>query len=208
MKYFYLFVCVLFALFICSCGNSQASSQYSNGESAQSAEFAEVVNSEDIDRDEPIDAEDLVEEVIEHLNAEIEKSSNSDTEPVIANENAKDITLEGTLIMQVIRVDGTSERVYKHVETDWMNDYLAFILEVNKPANVKPYLDKCDFELLDPDATFESFMVYPSFDDARKFAEKYANKQVRITGPLHVPGGGWRNATEVILNISEIELVK
>lgn len=99
------------------------------------------------------------------------------------------------------------QKIYEYRETDFDNTYLAFVVEVDNAINVTTYLEAGDDEFLDN--SFQSaFMLVPQFQyNGKDFAEKYANKRVRATGTLYVPGGGWRNATAVVMSVRNIELL-
>ncbi len=121
---------------------------------------------------------------------------------------AKPATIEGVLKMYYIDVYGDGKVVNTYQETDWYNTYLAFVIEPSKPFDVRPYVSASELENVPP--MQRQFMIYPNFKNltARAFAQKYANKRVRVTGTLYVPGGGWRNMTEVVMDMTKIELVK
>lgn len=145
-----------------------------------------------------------------YLEDETEESSDIDTEPVVDNpikEVTREVTLEGTVTMWVYNNSDSAERVYNYVETDWMNTYLAYILELDKSIDVTPYLMKSDLDFL-YNHTHNCFMIEPTFDNSKRFAQQYANKRVRITGMMYVPAAGWRNVTEVVLGISEIDVLE
>lgn len=99
------------------------------------------------------------------------------------------------------------QTIYEYQETDFDNTYLAFVVETDKRLDVTSYLTDSEEDLLD--SSFQTaFMVVPRFQySGRDFAAKYANKRVRATGSLYVPGGGWRNATVVVMDLRSIELV-
>lgn len=149
------------------------------------------------------------------------------------NDSSKEITIEGILRMyllnsssggsvtyytdaegNVINAVGEEDTnnpycqtIYEYRETDFDNTYLAFVVEVDNAINVTTYLEAGDDVFLDN--SFQSaFMLVPQFQyNDKDFAEKYANKQVRATGTLYVPGGGWRNATAVVMSVRNIELL-
>lgn len=141
-----------------------------------------------------------------YLEDETEESSVIDTESLVDNPKNK-VTLEGTVTMWVYNNSDSAERVYNYVETDWMNTYLAYILELDKSIDVTPYLMKSDLDFLN-NHTHNCFMIEPTFDNSKRFAQQYANKRVRITGMMYVPAAGWRNVTEVLLGVDKIEVIK
>lgn len=118
----------------------------------------------------------------------------------------KDLVAEGTLKMYYLDNAGEGKIISQYRKTDWTNTYLAFVVELDKKVNVMPYLDKNDKEWLD-DSLQSAIMIVPEFKYTEKdFAAKYANKRVRVKGSLYVPGGGWRNATTVVMSLKEIKL--
>ena len=147
-------------------------------------------------------------------------------------DSSKEITIEGILRMYMLNSSGGDnltyytdakgnvinavgeedldnpycQTIYEYRETDFDNTYLAFVVEADNAIKVTPYLEAGDDEFLDN--SFQSaFMLVPQFQyNGKDFAEKYANKRVRATGTLYVPGGGWRNATEVVMKLSNLEL--
>ena len=125
------------------------------------------------------------------------------TEPVV--------TIEGVLKMYLFHGADESSEIFEYQETNYIDDYLAFILEMDKGIDVSPYVDDLGRELLiEWDGTVQSdFMIVSenqSFD--KDFASKYANKRVRVTGSLYVPMAGWRNVTMVVMGMDEIKLAK
>lgn len=148
-------------------------------------------------------------------------------------DSSKEITIEGVLRMYLLNssgggnvtyytdaernvIDAVGEEdtdnpycqtIYEYRETDFDNTYLAFVIEADNAINVIPYLEAGDDEFLDN--SFQSaIMLVPQFQyNGKDFAEKYANKWVRATGTLYVPGGGWRNATVVVMRLSNLELL-
>lgn len=117
----------------------------------------------------------------------------------------KDLLVEGTLKMYYLDNAGEGKIISQYRKTDWMNTCLAFVVELDKEVNVMPYLDKADTEWLD-DSLQSAIMIVPEFKFTEKdFATKYANKKVRVKGSLYVPGGGWRNATAVVMRLKEIK---
>ena len=125
--------------------------------------------------------------------------------PVYAQ--SKDVVIEGTLKMYYLNIEGDCNIVSQFKETDGRNTYLAFVVELGKKVHVIPYLDEGDKEMLE-ESSQSSIMILPMYKySARNFATKYANKRVRAKGKLYVPGGGWRNATEVVMTLKEIKLV-
>lgn len=119
----------------------------------------------------------------------------------------KKITFEGNLIMEIHEGGDYAERIYKYVETDWMTSIVAFIFLPDKTVDVSPYLVESDFDFIS-DTFHNRFMAQQTLYDGRKFAEKFANKRVRITGELYPAIAGWRNVTEVLLGVDKIEVIK
>ena len=149
------------------------------------------------------------------------------------NDSSKEVTIEGVLRMYLLNSSGGSDityytdakgnvinavgeedldnpycqTIYEYRETDFDNTHLAFVVEVDNAINVTPYLEAGDDEFLD-DSFQSAFMLVPQFQyNGKDFAKKYANKRIRATGTLYVPGGGWRNATEVVMKLSNLELL-
>jgi hypothetical protein len=119
----------------------------------------------------------------------------------------KKITLEGELIMEIHEGGDYAERIYKYVETDWMTSIVAFIFVSDKTVDVSPYLVESDYDFI-YDTFHNRFMAQQTSYSGRQFAEKFANKRVRITGELYPAIAGWRNVTEVILGVDKIEVIK
>lgn len=134
---------------------------------------------------------------------------------------SKEVTIEGVLRMyllnsgrNVINTFGDEDLnnpygqiIYEYRETDFDNTYLAFVVDADNAINVIPYLEAGDDEFLD-NSLQTSFMLVPQFQyNGKDFAAKYANKRVRATGSLYVPAAGWRNATEVMMDLRSITLV-
>lgn len=118
-----------------------------------------------------------------------------------------DAIYEGTLKMYYLDNAGESKIISQYHETDGVNTYLAFVVQLDKEVNVMPFLDKKDTEWLD-DSLQSAIMIVPkSKYTGKNFAAKYANKRVRVKGSLYVPAGGWRNATTVVMSMKEIKLV-
>ena len=149
------------------------------------------------------------------------------------NDSSKEVTIEGVLRMYLLNSSGGSDityytdakgnvinavgeedldnpycqTIYEYRETDFDNTHLAFVVEVDNAINVTPYLEAGDDEFLD-DSFQSAFMLVPQFQyNGKDFAKKYANKRIRATGTLYVPGGGWRNATAVVMSVRNIELL-
>lgn len=121
--------------------------------------------------------------------------------------SSKEVTIEGVLNMHLLDNNFNDNIIYQYQKTDWVNNYVAFVVSSNKSINVLPYLEEGDEELID-DEYQSSFMVVPEFKyNEKDFADKYANNRVRATGTLYVVGGGWRNATFVIMKLRSIELL-
>jgi hypothetical protein len=119
----------------------------------------------------------------------------------------KKITLEGDLIMEIHEGTDYAERIYKYVETDWMTSIVAFIFLPDKTVDVSPYLVESDYDFI-YDTFHNRFMAQQTSYSGRQFAEKFANKRVRITGELYPAIAGWRNVTEVLLGVDKIEVIK
>lgn len=120
---------------------------------------------------------------------------------------AQRATLEGVLKMYVIDNTGEGREVSAYEETDRENTFLAFVVEMT-PTDLGQYLDSDGLAELS-DSVQTDVMVVPQFRYRGKaFADKYAGKRVRVTGILSVPGGGWRNATEVVMELQKIALAE
>ena len=156
-------------------------------------------------------------------------------EMAIENDNsASEVTIDGVLKMYLLNnmgdgsvtyyldEDGNTEYVTveddydspysraisQYIETDGVNECVVIIVEVDNAIDIRPYLTEDDMEFCDE--YFQSaFMVVPNFQYTEKdFAETYANKRVRAKGTLYVPLGGWRNATDVVMDLRTINLLK
>ena len=115
--------------------------------------------------------------------------------------------IEGTLRMYYLNNEGDCDVISQYRKADGENTYLAFVVELDKKRNVSSLLDEREREWLD-DPYHSAIMIVPNFKyQPKDFAAKYANKRVRAKGSLYVPGGGWRNATEVVMDLKEIKRV-
>lgn len=120
---------------------------------------------------------------------------------------SKDVVIEGVLKMYYLNNEGDCNVISQYRKTDGMNTYLAFVLDLGKKVNVLPFLDEDERDLLDKPHQ-SAIMIVPSYKySARDFAAKYANRCVRAKGTLYVLGAGWRNVTEVVMELTEIKLV-
>lgn len=125
----------------------------------------------------------------------------------VAYAQTRDVVIEGKLKMYYLNNEGDIDFVTTYRKTDYVNSYLAFVVDCGKKVNVLPYLDEGGRELLG-NAHQSSFMISPRFKySAKDFAAKYANHRVCVRGTLYVPGGGWRNATSVVMSMKQIKLI-
>lgn len=133
-----------------------------------------------------------------------------------ANNNSsfsgKEVTIEGILRMILLNKEDAdnpfSHTIYEFRETDFWNTYLAFVLETNDGLDVTPYLSDYELKCFIDNPIQSNFMVVPRFQiSQRDFAAKYANKLIRAKGTLYVPEAGWRNATLVVMNLDQIQLI-
>lgn len=121
---------------------------------------------------------------------------------------AKTATFEGVLKMYLVDNEGNTRVVSSYRQTDCKRICLAFVVELPRRINIVPYLDEGDDDFIS-DTYQSAIMVIPQFQYVGKdFAAKYANKRVRVSGNLYTPGAGWRNATDVVMNLRKIDLVK
>lgn len=113
---------------------------------------------------------------------------------------------EGNVEYASAEEEGSYSQVINRYRNTNENEYIAFVIETDQIIDVRKYLDDNEMELLD-ESYYSAFMVVPnSYYSGDEFAAKYANKRVRVTGTLYVPGGGWRNATEVVMDLRDIRL--
>ena len=137
----------------------------------------------------------------------IEENTNYDDEETA---QTADAIVEGVLKMYLLNTDDDyGQEVSQYCETDYTNTYLAFVVKCDKVINVEPYLDEGDVEFLGSDNLYYSSFMLAKWHgfSARELASRYANRRVRVRGALSVPGGGWRNATNVVMDMKEIKLV-
>lgn len=119
-----------------------------------------------------------------------------------------EVTIDGILKMHLLDNDWNDNVISQYRETDWVNNSVAFVVNSEKSINVLPYLEEGDADFID-DEHQSSFMVLPEFKyNGREFADKYANKHVQATGTLYAPGGGWHNATVVVMRLRSIKLLE
>ena len=131
------------------------------------------------------------------------------TYSTIYAQTKKEIIIEGTLRMYLLSNTGDVKLVSQYRKTDYRNEYLAFVVKTQKKVNVAPYLDEGGKEILGNDDMYHSsFMLGQGFPYGADFAQKYANKRVRVRATLYVPGGSWRKATAVVLKVKGIKLVE
>lgn len=97
--------------------------------------------------------------------------------------------------------------VSEYYDLEGEGEYLAYVVRLDKPMDVTPYISSDEDELIDAPVS-DIMIVRNHAVPGKDFAEAYANKHVCITGTLDVPGGGWRNVTEVVMNIDEIKAIK
>ena len=116
------------------------------------------------------------------------------------------LSLEGVLKMYKLSSDGSVKLKTATHDLDYTEDYIAFVVETDRPIDVYPYLDESEREFLD-NTMQSSFMIVSSQGCLkRKFAQNYAYKRVHITGHPYVPLAGWRNATDVVIDMNSIGL--
>lgn len=119
-----------------------------------------------------------------------------------------EVTIDGILKMHLLDNDWNDNVISQYRETDCVNNSVAFVVNSEKSINVLPYLEEGDADFID-DEHQSSFMVLPEFKyNGREFADKYANKRVQATGTLYAPGGGWHNATVVVMRLRSIKLLE
>lgn len=121
--------------------------------------------------------------------------------------NSKQVTFDGVLKMYLVDSDLNSRVVSDYRETDGMNNALTFVITLPNKINIVPYLEPGEDDLIS--SPYQSaVMVLPQFTySSREFAAQYANKRVRVSGNLYAPGGGWRNSTDVVMQMHSIELL-
>lgn len=109
-------------------------------------------------------------------------------------------------------VEENSNKPYSKVVSEYIdinneNQYLAFVVETAQAIDVTRYLTESDNDFLSEKAQ-SAFMIVPNFRyTSAEFAQKYANKRVRVSGLFYVPMAGWRNATDVVMDLRRIEVV-
>lgn len=130
------------------------------------------------------------------------RSSNSGNENYQSNE----IIIEGILRMYVLDPSGNVKIKTSTYDLDDTDDYIAFVVEADQPIDVTSFVDPNADELLDDKKQSKFMIVSNDNGSKRKFASNYAYKRVRVTGTLYVPGAGWQNATEVVMNLKSIDL--
>ena len=122
-----------------------------------------------------------------------------------------EVVLEGVMRMYLLsNTDVEYARRIDHYRTVDGNSSIAFVLESNEAVDVTGYIDPWEREFIGRDASCQkAFMVVPTFPcSGKEFAGKYVNRRVRVKGTLYVPGGGWRNATVVVMSMRAIEQVE
>lgn len=193
--FYFALVAITFTCLSCSSSNSQKENSTSDKQTQVTKDMSDTQND---------DTEDLW-----FLEEEIYKNKTHEEEKKEIDQ-PQEIEFEGTLTMLFHDVYGRSEIISEYRETDWDNTYLSFIINSDTAINVAPYTEYWDEELSDWLEPYQShFMIVPKFEySGREFAEKYANKRVRVTGTFYVPMAGWRNATVVVMSVKDIRVVE
>ena len=115
--------------------------------------------------------------------------------------------IEGKMRMLYHDVYGEGEYITTY-RTPGENARVSFIISCDEDIDVLPYLEEWD-EAFGPDPLQHRFMVVPEFEyTPQDFAEQYANKRVKAVGSLYAPGGGWHNATEVVMSLKNITVLE
>lgn len=112
-------------------------------------------------------------------------------------------TIEGILKMYVYDPDNNRWKIKVATnDLDQIDDYVAFVVELDHYIDVFPYLENSEQDMLD-DRMHNAIMIV--FDGSkRKLASRYAYKRVRVSGDIYVPMAGWRNKTSVVMNLNSI----
>ena len=127
--------------------------------------------------------------------------------------NTSEVTLEGKLTMYLYANYGEKKQKIDHYLHTGEGACVAYVLKSDKKIDVTPYLypeeigffsergaaKQCEFMIV-PD-----WDLYESFSD-KEFAEKFANKRVRVTGKMIYPGFGWHNVTPLVMVRCKIEV--
>lgn len=114
-------------------------------------------------------------------------------------------SIDGLLKMYIINTNGELKPKVATYDIDDNSASIVFILDADKALDVTPYLKEGQ-ELLD-NKIQSSFMIVSDFNGSKRdFATKFAYKRVRVSGTLHVPMAGWRNTTDIALNLTSINL--
>lgn len=114
-----------------------------------------------------------------------------------------EFTVDGVLKMYVY--DQYNDRWKIKVATndlDQIDDYVAFVVELDHSVDVSPYLEDSDRDMLDDWMQNAIMLVFDG--SKRKLASRYAYKRVRVSGDIYVPMAGWRNKTSVVMNLNSI----
>ena len=134
------------------------------------------------------------------------RTENSTEESFVYDQDGN-VTFVGTLSMLVHDASGEGAFVNKYVETDWEYTTLSFIFFMDRTVDFTSYLGS-DNECVNDPCT-DNFMLVSDFDyNGRDFANRYANKRVCVKGSMYAPCAGWRNATEIVMSLVDIEVIE
>lgn len=128
--------------------------------------------------------------------------------------DTSEVTLEGKLTMYLYANYGEKRQKIDRYRHTGEGACVACVLKSDKKIDVTPYLypEEIGFFSERRAAKQCEFMIVPDWDlyeslSDKEFAEKFANKRVRVTGKMIYPGFGWQNVTPLIMVRSKVEVV-
>lgn len=128
--------------------------------------------------------------------------------------DTSEVTLEGKLTMYLYANYGEKRQKIDRYRHTGEGACVAYVLKSDKTIDVTPYLypEEIGFFSERRAAKQCEFMIVPDWDlyeslSDKEFAEKFANKRVRVTGKMIYPGFGWQNVTPLIMVRSKVEAV-
>lgn len=134
------------------------------------------------------------------------------TDPMLPRDTSE-VTLEGKLTMYLYTNYGEKRQKIDHYLHTDEGACVALVLKSDKKIDVTPYLYQDEIEFLSERgaAKQSEFMIVPDWNfyeslSEKEFAEKFANKRVRVTGKMIYPGFGWQNVTPLKMVHTKVDV--
>ena len=119
------------------------------------------------------------------------------------NTSSNSPVFEGELVMYVLGPESL-ERVYEWVETDWYNQTLIYVLQLNSSIRIADYVSAEAMQFCPESSGFTNELLIKMSNG--NSLSNYANRRVRIRGKMDIAAGGWRNYKGIYLEAESIEL--